>query len=138
MNRIVLCGVAIFFAIAGIALIGGEEKASAGVLRGNGCGGCDGGSDCCGGHKKLFSGCHGRDKCSGSDCCGGHKKLFSGCHGRDKCSGREKCHGLFGKRCHGSDCSGKDAGCSGCEGSKEVPAAPAEAAPPAPPAEKKA
>ena len=116
MNRIVLCGVAIFFAIAGIALIGGEEKASAGVLRGNGCGGCDG----------------------GSDCCGGHKKLFSGCHGRDKCSGREKCHGLFGKRCHGSDCSGKDAGCSGCEGSKEVPAAPAEAAPPAPPAEKKA
>lgn len=133
MNRIVLCGVALFFAVVGIALIGGEEKASAGLFGGSGCDGsdCSGASDCCGG-KKLFGHhkrcCGGREKCHGS--------LFSG-----KCHGREKCHGgLFSKhRCSGK-CSGAVDCCGGEKGVelKDAPApAPADA-PPAPPAPEKA
>lgn len=139
MNRIVLCGVALFFAIVGIALLGGEEKANAGLFGGSSCDGSDcSGSDCCGG-RKLFghhNRCSGRERCHG----GG---LFSG-----HCSGREKCHGgLFKKhRCNGSKCNGGYSDCSGsCGGEvKELKDAPApapadEATPPAPaPEEKKA
>ncbi len=146
MNRIVLFGVAIFFAVVGVALIGGEESANAGLLRGNGCGGCDGGSgdcggaaaDCCG-RKKLFDGCHGRDRCSGRDRCCGREKCSGGLFSH-KCGGREKCHGLFGKRCGGDDCCGPVDACE-CGGGKVIDdkgvPAPADA-PPAPPAEEKA
>jgi len=45
MNRILILGVAMFLAIVGIALIGGEKTAVAG----HGCHGCCCGGDCCGG-----------------------------------------------------------------------------------------
>lgn len=103
MNRIVLCGVAIFFAIVGIALVGGEEKASAGLFR-HGCGGCDGG-------------CGGVVDCGGDDCCG--RKKFR------RCGGKQRCGGLFGKkRCCGEEVT--------CCGEAPVCAEPACAAPVAP------
>ena len=42
MNRIVVLGVAIFFALAGIALVGGEQQANAALFGcvANGCNGC--------------------------------------------------------------------------------------------------
>ena len=87
MNRIVVLGVAIFFALVGIALIGGEQSAEAGLFnRGGGGYGCDGGCD---------GGCHGRrhGRCNGGgDCCsskhhdscscnGGHHGCNGGCGG---------------------------------------------------------
>lgn len=86
MNRVVVFGVAIFFAIVGIALLGGGERKA---VAGHGCSGC--------------SGCHGCDggACKGADAC-------NGCHGRVK---RDRCHGRT--RCHGSKgCTG----CNGCNG----------------------
>ena len=50
MNRTLIFGIAIFFAVVGIALMGGDSKAVAG----HGCHGCNG---CNGGHH----GCHGGD-----------------------------------------------------------------------------
>src|SRR5690242_16623537 len=96
MNRTLILGIAIFFAIVGLALVGGEN-ASAGLFRKHGCGGCD---------------CGGAPACSGgeaADCCGGR------CHGkRHGCHARKRCHGgLFHKhRCHG--CNGCNGG--GCNG----------------------
>ena len=40
MNRIVVFGVAIFFALVGIALVGGERNAEAGLFARGGCNGC--------------------------------------------------------------------------------------------------
>ena len=83
MNRIVVLGVAIFFALVGIALVGGEKKASAFGHRG-----------CC---NSACNGCHGGHGCCAGDCChGGHHNRC--CHSR--------CHG----RCHGGCCNG---GCCG-------------------------
>ena len=73
MNRIVVLGVAMFFALVGIALVGGENKASAVLSVASpvfGCGGCDGCGGCNGG------GCHGG--CNGGGCHRGR------CHGRDR------------------------------------------------------
>ena len=94
MNRIVVLGVAMFFALVGIALIGGENKAEAffGRRGCNGCGGCDGGGHHCGG---------------GYDCCG--RK-----HHRRRCCGDVvDCGGCFGRKCHGRKrrCCGDDYGC---------------------------
>ena len=80
MNRALILGIAIFFAVVGIALVGGESKAVAG----HGChgcagdcgGGCDcgGGFDCCGCHGRRHHRRHRRHRCCGCDgppaCCG--------------------------------------------------------------------
>ena len=116
MNRIVVLGVAIFLALVGIALVGGEQTAEAGLFnRGGGCGcACDGGG--CHGRRR----CHGRcDGCHGGDCCASKCDGCScngSCHGRHRCHGRDRCHGgLFGRhRCNG--CNGCHGGCDGCGG----------------------
>jgi hypothetical protein len=91
MNRIVVFGLAMFFALVGIALLGGENKASAFIFGGGYGGGCAcNGGGCHGGH-----GCHGR------------------CHGRDRCHGRNRCHGRH--RCHGG-CNGGGCYGGGCHG----------------------
>ena len=141
MNRFVCFGVAIFFAVVGIALLGGEEKANAGLFRGNGCGGCAG--DCGG-----VADCGGRDRCCGlfghkcrcsgdcggkADCCGA---VVDDCCGRKaRCHGRDRCCGLFGHkcRCSGNDCGGYVEECGGKGGVIIDDAAPAPApVPPAP------
>src|SRR5438445_7335595 len=82
MNRIVVFGLALFFALVGIALVGGENKASAFIFGGGGCGGCAG---ACGG-----GGCHHR---------------MHGCHARHhRCHGR--CHGGCAGACGGGGCCG--------------------------------
>jgi len=82
MNRTLILGIAMFLAVVGIALLGGEKVAVAG--HGCCCGGdcCCGGGGCCGGCH-----CHGlfhhRHRCCcGGDCCGG------GC-----CGGAPSCGG---------------------------------------------
>src|ERR1044071_8455754 len=84
MNRILILGVAMFLAIVGIALIGGEKTAVAGHgCHGCCCGGdcCCGGGCCCGGHHHRHHRhhcgcggccCGGDSCCGGSSCCGGH------------------------------------------------------------------
>lgn len=74
MNRIVVLGVAIFFALVGIALVGGESKALAFGHRGCCSDSCCGGKDsCCGGrhhrNRCCASSCHGRSRCHRSRCC---------------------------------------------------------------------
>ena len=57
MNRIVVFGIAILFAVIGIALMGGDSVAEAGQRCG-GCGGCyaDACDSCaCGGRQGLFA-----------------------------------------------------------------------------------
>lgn len=131
MNRTLIFGIATFFALVGIALLGGENKAVAG----HGCHGCDGGG-CDGG------GCHGGGLFD-HGCHGCHGGLLSGlfdhgchggCHGGGLLSGLFGCHGDYG--CHGG-CHGDDYGCHGghdagapVEG--DVGAPPAEDVPPAP------
>jgi hypothetical protein len=121
MNRIVVLGVALFFALVGIALVGGENKASAfGFLRlggGGGYGCCGGG--CCGGghHNRCHSRCHG-----GGGCCNG-----GGC-----CS--SSCHGGHHRRCHGGGgcCGGYGGCCGGVAVEKGAIQAPAPVAVPVP------
>ena len=116
MNRTLALGIAIFLAVVGIALMGGQSQAVAG----HGCHGCDGvaDSDCCGRQKRdRCCGREKREKCHGRDRCNGREK----CHGRDRCNGREKCHGrdrCSGReKCHGRDrCSGRKHRCCGCDG----------------------
>ena len=114
MNWKVAVGLAIFFAIVGIALVGGEKAAVAG-LRGHGCagaaacGGCDD-AGACGGVR-----CHGRLRCQG-------EKAAVSCHGR------VRCHGLDRAERRAQRCCGAKASCA-CGGE----AAPAAAPTPAPP-----
>lgn len=78
MNRTLMFGIAIFLAVVGFALLGGQDSA----VQAGGCHGCSGGCwGCSGGCSGGCYGCHGG----------------WGCHG---CSGG--CHG--GRGCHG--CSG--------------------------------
>lgn len=124
MNRKVALGVLFFFAIVGIALMGGEKAAvaghgchgCAGVVA---CGGCDGEVACHG--LKLFQRCQG----VAPACCG--KEVAPVCHGRVRCHGLNLCQGL--NRCEGRRvrCCGPAVNC-GCNG-EAAPAAPAEAAP---------
>ena len=114
MNRALLFGIAIFFAIVGLSLVGGQAE----VVAGHRCNGssCDGGR----GH-------HGRDRCSGR----GH-------HGRDRCHGRghrdrDRCHGRghHGRhRCNGGNgCNGgghSDKVAAPVQKGDDVPAAPAQ------------
>ena len=104
MNRTLVLGIAIFFAVVGIALVGGEKTAVAGRHHGcngarvvvrriavavaavamarrhrhrcHGCnGGCDGAAaDCCGCHGRR----HHHRRCCGNPCCG---PVAGGCNG---------------------------------------------------------
>lgn len=135
MNRIFGLGIAIFFAIVGISLVGGEREATAAL----GCNGCSEAPACCG----------------VKDCCG----LFGlKCRPKCHCGGlfqhRNKCCGLFGLKCKCScsapsccepepTCCAPEPTCCApepsCAAPEAAPAAPAEASPsdeaPAPPAE---
>jgi hypothetical protein len=122
MNRALFFGIAMFFAMVGIALVGADNKASAGFRHHRGCGGCS----CDGG------GCGGGD-CSASACDGGcSASACSGCRGHRKCCGlfhrKHRCHGCNGG-CNGG-CSAP--ACGGCSGSAPAAEAPAETPPPAP------
>ena len=124
MNRFVVFGVAMFFAIVGIALLGADNKADAGQrccgCAGASCDGCDGGCGGCGG---SFA----RRCCGPKDCCGRAPKHCGGCGG------------LFARmrRCCG--CDGAPVSCCGCAGGGtmdtgeatggDVPPPPPEAAP---------
>lgn len=154
MNRTLGFGLALFFAVLSIAVLGNGTEATAG----HGCGGCYASSGCnggCGGWFKHRRRCHGRlfhrnrgchSSCSGSDCggssCSG--SACGGCHSR-RCHGgllgrwkARRCHG----RCHGNNnCCGVvetnccetvvDHGCHGGEVHVEE-GAPIEAAPEVP------
>ncbi len=90
MNRTVLLGIAIFFAVVGIALLGGEQKAVAGH-------GCNSYCDCS---------CYGCDcYCSCAGSCHGRQGLLARLRAR-----RHACHG-----CH-SYCHGCHDYCHGCHG----------------------
>lgn len=130
MNRFVVFGIAMFFAIVGIALLGADNKADAGQrccgCAGASCAGCDGGCyGCAGGCGGLFA-----------------RKRCCGCAGYNACCGPKACCGLFARmrarKCCG--CAGYNAccqpvSCCGCagapmdtdgetEGEPEVPPAP--------------
>jgi len=125
MNRTLVLGTAIFFAVVGIALLGGEKTAEAGR---RGCGGCacDGAPDC--GGAPACCGCRGhRERCHGARRC-------RGCNGFE---GAADCGGCRGRRhhrrCCGNPCCGTPApACNGSAPAEAAPAAPAT--PPAPPA----
>lgn len=108
MNRALLFGIAIFFAVVGIALIGGDSKSALAGHCGGGCAcsGCNG--DC--------GGCNGCD-CGGNKCCGRrHQRRARRCCG-----------------CHANDCCGNvcPPACCGCAGGA-APATDAATPPPAP------
>ena len=128
MNRTFFGGIALFFAVLAIAVMGNHTEATAG----HGCGGCGGGlfshARCHGGHGRLFGGrCHGAS-CGGAAECGG----AADCGGSDcggGCHGGRRCHGgllarLKARKCHG--CSGD---CGGAAPACEAPACGACAAP---------
>ncbi|MFV1965090.1 MAG: hypothetical protein ACC628_06675 [Pirellulaceae bacterium] len=105
MNRAVVLGIAIFFAVVGIALLGGENQAVAG----HGCHGCYGGVVCdggyaCGGY--AYGGCGGL-ACHGAVAtCGG---VYGRVH-RHRAFRRRHCSGYVGA------CSGVMYGGGGCFG----------------------
>ena len=88
MNRFLVLGVAIFFALVGLAMIGGESQAVAG----HGCNGCKG-VGCVGG---------GHGVCAGIDCGGKHARCAGRRHAR-----AARCGGLKG------DCGGSKVRCGG-------------------------
>ncbi|HIN95428.1 MAG TPA: hypothetical protein EYN03_07265 [Planctomycetes bacterium] len=87
MNRVVLFGVAIFFAFVSIALLGGDNL----VVAGHGCHGFRGGKKC-DGATLTKSHCAGKLRCHGSKKCTGIKKG----HGRVRCHGFKRCSGSKG------------------------------------------
>ena len=81
MNRVIVFGVAFFFAIVGIALLGGQQQAVAG----HGCNGCHGAVACDGGNvgcaPVACSGdtgrCFGRNRCAGITRCEGRTRVLA-------------------------------------------------------------
>ncbi len=154
MNRTFGFGVALFFAILSIAVLGNETE----VAAGSGCAG-DGGcaaSACDGGG--CHAGCWGRKRCHGRRwfkrrCHGGGGCHAVACNGAAhdcaaSCAGgcHSRCHGgLFARwrarraaRCCGVpvDCCGQPVAChGGCAGDVIIEEAPAEPAPAEAPAE---
>ena len=104
MNRTLMSGIAMFIAVVGIALLGGEKQAVAGH-------GCDGARKCCGPRVQRCGGRERRERCCGRE----RRERCSG--RRDRCSGRQQC-------CHRSRCN--RCGCPGAGHGEEVdePAAP--------------
>ncbi len=108
MNRVILFGVACFFAVAAVALLGTQSK----VVAGHGCSGCHGGSDCDGAEEVVVE----EETCSGNaHRCGLLERLH-----RHRCSGeRRHCHAK--PSCCGEEHAEEAA-------AEEAPAAPAEEA----------
>ena len=95
-RRALILGIAIFVAIVGMSLLGGEKRAMAG----HGCHGCGG-----------CSACYGCDGCVGCAGCCGVVKGCHGCHGYARCRGRRHV-----RRCRGCrGCAGY-VSCCGCNG----------------------
>ena len=92
MNRVLCFGVATFFAIVGLALLGGETQ----VQAGHGCKGCKGSKKCDGAKK-----CHGRKSCKGGLLARLRARRCNGCKSckgaRRRCCGPPKCCGCSGK-----------------------------------------
>lgn len=128
MNRKFLFGIALFFAVVGLALVGNDNQAQAGLGCGGGifarCGGNGCGGVSCGGrrHHRHFRGLF-RGRCGGSSCagdCGGGScggvvvnhcpPSCGGCGGHHKCSG-----GLFARlrARRAARCGGCGGGCGG-------------------------
>ncbi len=95
MNRVFVYGVALFFAIVGIALLGGEKTAVAG----HGCNGCHGAVACDGaGAGCAAVACQGR------------------CFGRARHHARARCGGCEGRRMFGRRrCAGQATDCCGVQ-----------------------
>jgi hypothetical protein len=98
MNRTLILGIAIFLAVVGIAMIGGEKQA----IAGHGCS-CDCSDDCSACDNDCSCKCKGRHRCSGRDRCCGKKERC--------CGKKERCHGRCKGRSHGR-CKGRCKGCS--------------------------
>jgi len=94
MNRTLVLGIAIFLAVVGIALFGGQTTEA---VAGHGCHGCHGCSGCAG-----YSACSGCHSCSGF-CHGGFLRRIFRCHGCHGCSG---CYGSCHGGCYGGGCAG--------------------------------
>lgn len=93
MNRILVLGVAMFFALVGLAMVGGESQAVAG----HGCNGCKG------------VGCVGDSGgCAGMDCCGKRVRCAGRMHARKaRCGGLRKHRRRCGGGCDGMvECGG--------------------------------
>ncbi len=142
MNRTVLLGIAIFFAVVGIALLGGEQKAVAGggcnCYCDGSCYGCDCSCACdCGGRQGLFARLRARKAARGCHGCHG----CNGCHAYHDCCGHDHCNHCYVPVCHGGyDCGGYGVPVEEgypVEGGAPVESAAPEAAPaegtPAPP-----
>ena len=92
MNRALVFGIAMFFAVVGIALVGGEKSSAVAGLGCHGCGGCGGGllsrlgSRCCG---EPASCCEPAPAPSCSDACNCGGGLFSRL--RNRCCGAPAC-----------------------------------------------
>jgi uncharacterized protein (TIGR03000 family) len=128
MNRIVLWGLALFFGLVGLGLIGEPRTAKGGhgllLYGGFSCHGwnrCHGGQRCYG-----CSGCYGCYGTAARSCYGCEGCGCQGCYG---CQGWHGCYGCHG--CYGSNGNGCH-GCYGCAGDVPMMPAipvPAEAAP---------
>ena len=112
MNHKLILGIAVFLAIVGLAVIGGDKQAQAGL----------------GSHGASCSGCDGECDGSGKDCDGSRGGRLSGRRSRG-CNGRK---GLSLKSLNLRDLLG--GGSDGCDGGKSeggdseaVPEAPAAA-----------
>lgn len=92
MNRVFVFGVAVFFAIVGIALLGGEKQAVAG----HGCNGCHG-----------AVACDGAASCCAPAACSGRARMA--CSGRARRSG---CAGMHHRRAR-RRCCGQPVACCG-------------------------
>ena len=100
MNRTTLFGIAMFFAVLAIAVMGSDNQVSAGI----GCGGLRN-------HGGLFR--HHR-ACAGvaaAQCCG--EAPVAACAGADDCGGRRRCGGLLARLRARHACRGAKADCCG-------------------------
>ena len=78
MNRTVVFGIAVFFAVLGLTVIGSDNKVSAGLLR------------CAG--KCIGVNCGGNDHCGGRVCAGRPKRCHGGLLARLRDRRCNKCH----------------------------------------------
>jgi hypothetical protein len=126
MNRVFVLGVVLFFAIVGIAMLGGQEQAVAG----HGCGGCAGVVACdgavgCGGI--VDAGC--ATTCQGR-CFGRLRDRFNRCGGnRGRLFGQRRCAGPATDCCGTpvtTNCCGTVV-TTGCAGTVVMEGAPTEA-----------
>ncbi len=130
MHRVCVYGIALFFAIAGSALMGGEKQA----LAGHGCHGCQG-AVACGGAADCGVAAVSSGRCAGRvrHACAGRTRRGGGCEGQ-RLLGRRRGGGRQSADCCGQPVSCCDTvGVDGCGVAAE--ATPHEATPETPPTE---